>query len=213
MRGARIGVGGRVGTGVYGLRAGRGWGLVGFVWENGLRGRGDGGGGGGGGVRLGAGCQERFEFAEGAGVLKAKVAGIALEQVERVAGAVDQRLKGDGGAEEFIGGFELLLHGGLGAQHFGIDPGGFDVPEAAETPAGGGHFFDEEGFRRGGGLETVEEGLGEFAEVLFIFIGEEHGAVGGEAVAEGVVAGAGFAFGSDRSTGFGAVAAGGFDLA
>ncbi len=71
------------------------------------------------------------------------------------------------------------------AERLDFEDARFDGAEAAQTPAGGGHGFDEFLFDGVGGLKAVEEGIEEEVEFGLRFGFEDDGA-GGEAVAEGV---------------------------
>ena len=55
---------------------------------------------------------------------------------------IGQRSDGHGDVNVGIGGGELLLDGGLVADHFAIDENGFGTNEAADSPAGDGHLID-----------------------------------------------------------------------
>ena len=85
---------------------------------------------------------------------------------------------------------------------------GFDIDEAAEAPAGGGHGGDELEFDGVLGLEAVDVAVEEELVVGVEFVGEDD-VVGGEAVAAGVLGGFGFAPGGDGASGLGSVGAGG----
>jgi hypothetical protein len=122
--------------------------------------------------------------------------------------AVGETLKGVG---DTIGGgeiFELFRDGVVTADAFVFEDGGFDGIEAAETPAGGGHGFDEFALNRVGGLEAGEEGIEKNFEFVGGFGGEDDG-VGGESVTEAVGGGARAAGGGAGAMGFGSVDAGG----
>ncbi|MEO8052151.1 MAG: hypothetical protein ABI833_17205, partial [Acidobacteriota bacterium] len=123
---------------------------------------------------------------------------------------------------EAVAGDALALDAGEGkfdiggaARDFVAEQGGFDIGEAAETPAGGGHGLDQLDLDGGGGGELIEIGVEETREVGGGFVGEddgdgrEGGGAGGEAVADGVLGGAGAALRSGGAMGFGAVDAGG----
>ena len=77
--------------------------------------------------------------------------------------------------------------------HFVSEEGGFDVGEAAQAPAGGGHGFDQLDFDGAGGGEFVEIGIEEKMEVGDGFVGEDYGdgreggVADGESVAEGIL--------------------------
>jgi hypothetical protein len=72
-------------------------------------------------------------------------------------------------------------------QHFG-----FHGPGAAETPAAGGHFFDESELDVVDGGEAGDEEVEEGLEGVGGFVADEDLA-GEEGVADGVTAGCGFA--------------------
>ncbi|MCC6536552.1 MAG: hypothetical protein IT162_03320 [Bryobacterales bacterium] len=120
---------------------------------------------------------------------------------------VRQILEGEGEVQAVI---ETVSLGGAGGGFDGADlfihERGFDEPEALLTPAGDGHFLDEDGLagvRRvvGGGKCGVERG-----EAFLIFVAEAdaggEAGRGGEAVGDGVGGGTGFALGRDRAAGF-----------
>ena len=91
--------------------------------------------------------------------------------------------------EGAVQGVDVGFHGSDSA----VEQVGFQGGDAVEAPGGVGEFLGELGFGRGGGLVFVEE----LAAVLLvgglIFGGQDSGAAG-EAVAEGVAGGTGFAF-------------------
>ena len=149
---------------------------------------------------------ERQELCEAPLVLARQARFVAQEERERLA-VVCQILEGEGEVEAII---ETVSLRGAGCGFDGADllihERGFDEPEALLTPAGDGHFLDEDGLagvRRvvGGGKCGVERG-----EAFLIFIaeadtrGEARG--GREAMGDGVGGGAGFAFGGDGPAGF-----------
>ena len=103
-----------------------------------------------------------------------------------------------------IDGFGLVVH-------FMVEEGGEAGAVAAAMPESDDHFVDDFAFDVVGGLEAVVKGIGELVEGGVVF-GSEKDGLGGVAVAEGVAAGDGLALGGDGASGFGAVAAGGFDL-
>lgn len=98
---------------------------------------------------------------------------ITIQQVE--AGAFGEALECAGeavvGFGDEIGVAEKaidVLDAGL---HFVGEEGGFDVGEAAQAPAGGGHGFDQLDFDGTGGGEFVEIGVEEALEVGGGFVG------------------------------------------
>ena len=90
----------------------------------------------------------------------------------------------------------------LDALDAGLEEAGLHADEALDAPLGGGHLPDEEGLDGILGLELGFERSEEFGVGLLVLLGQD-GIVGGEAVADGVEAGAGFA---ERSAGPGAAA-------
>ena len=95
---------------------------------------------------------------------------------------------GEGEDGEHGSGGGVLLEGGFGlAALFVDDDGGFQGPEAAETPEGVDHSFDEGHFVGGFGEEFGDEGTEEFEKTLAGFAGEEDG--GGEEAVVGGIAG------------------------
>jgi hypothetical protein len=142
---------------------------------------------------------------EGAAIDEVEAGFVAMDEVE-TAGIVGQG--GEGGGEAFGlrgGGMEVVFE-------FLIEGGGFDGPEAAQAPDGGDHFLDQSLSGEIGGGEAAEEILVEFAESVGGLVGEED-AVGQNAVAEGIEAGAALALGGFGAAGAGAVSAGGADAA
>ena len=148
---------------------------------------------------------ERQELCEAPLVLARQARFVAQEERERLA-VVCQILEGEGEVEAII---ETVSLRGAGCGFDGADllihERGFDEPEALLTPAGDGHFLDEDGLagvRRvvGGGKCGVERG-----EAFLIFVAEAD--TGGEAgrgretVGDGVGGGAGLAFGRNRPAG------------
>ena len=120
---------------------------------------------------------------------------------------VCQILEGEGEVEAII---ETVSLRGAGCGFDGADllihERGFDEPEALLTPAGDGHFLDEEGLAGVRGIVSGGEGGVERGEAFLIFVAEAD--AGGEAgrgretVGDGVGSGAGFAFGRNRAAGF-----------
>ncbi len=84
-----------------------------------------------------------------------------------------------GGARAGFDGRKLFIHGG-----------GLDDPEALLTPAGHGHFLDEEGLAGVGGMVRSDDGRVEGGEAFLVFVAETDagGEAGGgrEAVGDGV---------------------------
>jgi len=120
-------------------------------------------------------------------------AGELVEHEAEAAGVVDFR--------ELLG--DLLF----GEGEFVDENGGFEVGDAAEAPAEDGEGADELAFEGGGGAVGVLKRGEEGVEDGLVLVGE--GLEGGaESVLAGVLRGAGFAFGGDWPTGFGAVLAG-----
>ena len=158
-----------------------------------------------------------MQLFEGPGVRAADGSFIAIQEME--AGSAGEALERVG---EVTFGVGFAINAGEkvgkvidGGFHFVGEKGGFDIREAAQAPAGGGHGFDQFDFDGAGGGEFVEIGIEETLEVGGRFFGEddghgrEGGGAGGEAVAKGVLGGAGAAFRSGGAVGFGAVGAGG----
>jgi len=144
----------------------RGHGLLGFVW-------------------LYANSQraEEVQLFEGLGIGAVDGSFIAIQQVE--ARAFGEAFEGIG---EVI--FDVGLAIGIGKKavnvidagfHFVAEEGGFDVGEAAQAPAGGGHGFDQLDLDGAGGGELVEIGVEEELEVGGGFVDEDdgHGREGG----------------------------------
>ncbi len=92
-----------------------------------------------------------------------------------------------------------------GVAHLLVDEAALGDPNALLTPAGDGHFLNEQALGGGGGLVLGEEGGVELVESVFDFVEEADGGGGevgrGEAVARGVGGGAGLAFGGDGAVG------------
>ena len=144
---------------------------------------------------------EREEVFEGALVDGVEAGLVAVEEVEFV------------GVVEFGEGVHQAVGGGGGGLvgHGGIEVAVFDGPGAAEAPVGGDHFLDEADFDGVQGAEALGVGEEEFAEGFGWFLFEDDDS-GKEAVAAGVLRGAGFAAGGFGASGLGAVGAGGGDL-
>jgi hypothetical protein len=77
---------------------------------------------------------------------------------------------------------------------------GFDAAEALEIPGGVEDLAEGDGFEGALGVELGFEGVAELGEVVF-FIAADDEMLRGEAVFEGVLGDAGFAFGRDRAGG------------
>ncbi|HEY4365454.1 MAG TPA: hypothetical protein VGN17_31120 [Bryobacteraceae bacterium] len=123
----------------------------------------------------------------------AEVGGLEAMKEGEGARVVGEVLEGDGGDDGSSG--EGRVGFGL-AGHFELEAGGFDAPEAEESPAGGDHDLDQEGFGGVSGLELEEEGGGEVVEAVGGLAVEEDG--GGE----GGVGGGGFEGGGWGGEGF-----------
>jgi len=102
-------------------------------------------------------------------------------------------------------------HGEGAGQIVLLQEAGFELQEAFETPAGGGHGFHQIALGLIGGLEAMEVGGDVAIKSFGVLAGDQHGR-GAETVAEGVLGGLGFSFRGDRSVGLCAVGAGGFGL-
>jgi hypothetical protein len=154
---------------------------VGFVWQ-----------------RSGIELAESEEVGEGSLISTVEAGFVAVEEVEFVA----SREFGEGGGHTITG-------GGVGAfADFVIEQGGFDGPEAAESPGGGDHFLDGGVLDVIGGVEFLDVVLVDDLEGVAAFVVEED-AFRQEAVAEGVLGRAALAFFGFGASGFGAVGAGG----
>jgi hypothetical protein len=160
---------------------------------------------------------EEVQLFEGLGIGAVDGSFIAIQEVE--ARAVGKALERAG---DTIVGFGYAMDVGEKAidvidagQNFVGEEGGFDVGEAAQAPAGGGHVFDQLDFDGTGGDEFVEIGVEEALEVGGRFVGEDYGdgreggGADGESVAKGVLGGTSAAGGGRGAVGFGAVGAGG----
>jgi hypothetical protein len=124
-----------------------------------------------------------LQLFEGSGVGAADGSFIAIQQVEaRSAGEALERV-----SEVILGvGFTIDAGEKVGKVidagfHFVGKEGGFDIGEAAQAPAGGGHGFDQLDFDGAGGGEFVEIRIEEALEVSGRFFGEDdgHGREGG----------------------------------
>ena len=115
--------------------------------------------------------------------------------------------------ERFEGGGETIEGIGGGTGRGGpVEHIGFDGPEAARTPEGGDHVFDESDLDIVLGEEAAEIGLEFLAETLLGFPGHDD-ALGEDAVADGVLGGAEFTLGGFGPAGEAAVGAAGEDPA
>ncbi len=123
---------------------------------------------------------------------------VAIKEVEFVAG----REFGEGGSHAIAG------RGVSAASDFVIEQGGFDGPDAAETPGGGDHFLDGGVLDVIGGVEFLEVVLVDDLKGVAAFVVEED-AFRQEAVAERVLGRAALALFGFGASGFGAVGAGG----
>jgi hypothetical protein len=86
--------------------------------------------------------------------------------------------------------------------HFNIEHGGFEAPDAAQTPTGGDHVRYQTYLDRARRLKIFEIVVQHFQELVLAFVLENQGC-GGDAVADGVYRTSGTAFGCDRAAGFG----------
>jgi hypothetical protein len=135
----------------------------------------------------------------------AEVGRVAIEDDED-AGIVTEGAEREGGLG-FVGtDGKVLLYLWPLAEHFEVEEGGFDGPDAIEAPAGGDQFVDEIGLDEVAGLELDVPGLLEGLEAVLGFAGEDD-AGSGEAVGHRAERGAGAAFGCDRSVRLGAIGA------
>ena len=169
-----------------GRRCGRGF-IVSFSGRDGAKGGGgfDGRRGGLGFVWLYANAErsEEVQLFEGLGIGAVDGSFIAVQQVEsRAVGEALERVGEvifDVGLALDI--FEKVLKVADAGFHFVGEEGGFDIGEAAQAPAGGGHGFDQLDFDGAGGGEFVEIGIEEALEVGGRFFGEDdgHGREGG----------------------------------
>ena len=103
---------------------------------------------------------------------------------------------------------EFLVDIVFGAGEFVFEQAGFESSHAAEAPAGQSHGLDQVLFDGVGGTVGILVGLEELQEVRFGFAGEYVG-IGGQAVLEGILGRAFFAFGSLGSARLFAVLTGG----
>ncbi|MFN7999301.1 MAG: hypothetical protein U0Q18_37130 [Bryobacteraceae bacterium] len=150
----------------------------------------------------------RESFAEQEKVLEAAL----VHPVEARLVAVEQGEFGtDGEAGEGGRHAGAFVAGRLGLDGV-IEQARFHGPGAAQAPGGGDHFFDETLIHSVAGGEAGLVLGGNDIEALTGFAGE-HDAFGEQAVADGVLRRARFAFRSDRAAGAGSVGAGGPDAA
>jgi len=105
----------------------------------------------------------------------------------------------------------LALEFGAEVAEAEVEQAGLDAAQAGEAPGGHDHLLDEEIFGGSGGVMLGFEGFEQFAELLVIFGGKD-GGLGGEAMAEGIEANGGAAFGCARAGAQLSVAAVGVDL-
>jgi hypothetical protein len=132
---------------------------------------------------------------EGAGIGAAEGSFVAEKQVETR--AVGEALEDVGEAIIGIGFAPDVLKFAVNvieaALNFIGEEVGFDIGEAAQAPAGGGHGFDQFDFDGAGGGEFIEVGIEEALEVGGGFVveddgdGREGGVADGESVAKGVL--------------------------
>ncbi len=108
-----------------------------------------------------------------------------------------------------VGGTDGWVFAGIGAGLAAlllVDGGGFQGPDAEETPAGDGHGFDEHVLAWGRWFEFVDERGEEMEEARFGFAFDQDG-VGEESVSHGVAGGVATAAGGFGASGFGRVRA------
>jgi hypothetical protein len=113
----------------------------------------------------------------------ALVSGFEAELEGEDSGVVGEVAEGDGG-EDGSSGEGRVRFGG--ARHFEFEAGGLHAPEAEQTPAGGDHDLDQEGFGGVAGVELEGESGGEFVEALAGFAVQDQSA-GKGVVASGVL--------------------------
>ena len=124
-------------------------------------------------------------------------------------GFVRQRREGCSATHVLVVFLEALFEvRGLGI-HFDVEHGGFEAPDAAETPTGGYDVGEKVDFDLVGGLKIVDVLVQHFCELLGVLALEDQG-FGGQAVTEGVHRAGGESLGRFRAAGFGAVDSGGF---
>jgi len=106
---------------------------------------------------------------------------VAHHQSERAVGSLEDL----GEALVVVLGLEVGCVACLGCVHFVGEQMGLDVGDAAETPAGYGHGFDQIHFDGVGGLKALDV-RGQESFVVFLGFGGEDDGLGGEAVAQAV---------------------------
>jgi hypothetical protein len=153
--------------------------------------------------------QQALELVEGA-VVAALEAGLVAGEIEQRVEFTDSEAVDISEALGGVAGSYCRIVAAGKAVHFRVEVGGFGGADAAETPHGGKHLLDLEGFGRGAGLVFVEEFGAESFESRAILDGEEK-VVAGEAVLDGVIACGGFAGFGFRAGAF-AVSVVGLDL-
>ena len=124
-----------------------------------------------------------------------------MQEIEG-AGFVGEAAKGESGAVGGVMGIGIVLFDGR------IEGGALDGPDAHEAPTGNRHGLDEGTLDFGLRIELAHERGEETVEDFESFVLKDDG-LGQEAVARTIRGGFAFAFGSDGSAGFGAVALGG----
>ena len=143
-------------------------------------------------------------------VANAAEAGLVAAEAGEDAGFVVEGAEGEGVADVYAAGFELVFDVGFAAADFDLEEGGLVGPDAVEAPAGGDELFHQVGFEGIAGLELDEVEVAEGAEVVLGLIFEED-AAGGESMGDAGGVGAGAALGGDGTAGFGAIGAGRID--
>ena len=148
---------------------------------------------------------ELEEEAEGAGDLAVETGFVAVGEADH-GGLFGEVAVGAGvGVADAAGLGELVADGEV----HGL---GFDFADAGTAPMGGDEVVDEEAGDGVGGAQGGMHLRGEVLKGLGVF-GFEEDVFGEGSVFDGVLGGTGFALGSDRAAGFGAVGAGGGDAA
>ena len=90
-------------------------------------------------------------------------------------GFVRQRLEGRASTHVFVVFLETFFEvRGLGI-HFDIDHGGFEAPDATQTPTGGYYVGDEVDFDRVGRRKIIEVVIQHFRELDRVFVLEDQG--------------------------------------
>ncbi len=158
-----------------------------------------------------------LQLFEGAGIGAAKSAFVADQQAETLS-AVGEMLEDESQAIASVRfavplrEFSVNIFGAV--LDFVAEQTGFDLGEASQTPAGGGHGLHEFGLDGAGGGELIEIGIEEELEVRGGFGGKHDGhgrqGRGREPVGEAIARGAGEPFGGDGSAGLSAVSASSF---